>query len=302
MYVSIFQDIKTAATGEHFVTTFSERSLGTALWYHYRLALIVAAIFTLAAGMFVIPAALQFSVSDFVADYYPDDLVITIDNGIVSSNVTEPYALPTNGSDAYTIANNTPVGSNKKSLTHALVIDTTVNEPLAAMEQYDTFALLTRNQVLVRDDEEIRVFKLTDVTFTVSEEKVLSLAQMLRPALYVLIFITALLFPFMMAAGLLISSLFIALFFAFVVLLIGRTHDLPLNYKKAYVLTLYLLTLPLLFTLLGNFIPYDGWVRFFLFIALAVAFIRPTPPGNELDTGSNSAENAPLSITSSNPT
>lgn len=289
-----FQDIKTAVTGENFVSTFSERGLGTAIWYHYRVALIVAVVFTLSAALFIVPALLKFSVADFVSEYYPDNLVVTIEDGAVSTNVDEPYAVPLDGKDPYTVTDtNSRVPDTKKSPAHALVIDTRTIEPLTAMDTYDTYALLTKNQILVRDDGEIRVFKLTDITFTISESEILSVALMLRPVVFVFIVIFTILFPFLIAAGSLVGSLFVALLFALIVLLIGRVHDLALSYKKAYVLTLYLLTLPLMFTLLDNFIPYESWVRLVIFIALAVAFIRPVHTDGEIEPKPDAAQPIP---------
>jgi hypothetical protein len=281
-----FQDVKTAVTGKNFTTNFIERPLRSAIWYHYRLALVVAALFTLAMGIYLLPGAFQFSLTNFVADYYPNNLVVTIDNGAVSTNVTEPYGLPQDGTAAGTLSVEDVSKNDMGTPTHILVIDTNAAEPLSAMERYDTAALLTKDQILIRDDGEIRVFKLTDVTLTISEEEVISWAEIVSPIAIVFVLVLAILFPFLMAAGLLIGTLFVALFYALIVLLIGRTHDLPLGYKKSYMLTLYLLTIPTMLTLVDNYIPYSGWIGIILFVALAVVFIRPVQPSIKPQTDS----------------
>jgi hypothetical protein len=69
---------------------------GASLKYYYKLVLILALVLTILFSVVIIPAIIVFTnlVKTDGPNWYPADLVVTIKEGKVSTNVAEPYVVP----------------------------------------------------------------------------------------------------------------------------------------------------------------------------------------------------------------
>ncbi len=158
--------------------------------------------------------------------HFPADLSVRVQDGIVTTSVQEPYFLPFPKDDK----------DSTDDPENLLVIDTRSDLTLSEIDAYDSFAVLTRDHlVLTKDKGDRRLYPLSSVKdFTVNKglasgwwakvQKFLGIA--LYPMLVALLVVTIL----STAAWHLTASLVGAL----LVLLIGKLRKNPLSYGDAY--------------------------------------------------------------------
>ncbi len=137
-----------------YVDDFAHRTTGSALGYLYWLLVTwsLLVLLTLAGlAIFITPRIepLANQHLQIIQDWYPDELIVTISGGVLSTNVNEPYIL-----DIPTEWNDMNNGSDDPA--HAIVIDT--KGSIDDFADYDTLILLTDKAVVVRDDNGVRMF------------------------------------------------------------------------------------------------------------------------------------------------
>ena len=94
--MSFLQNIGKSIYSPEFYKELLGLPFSFSLKYFYSLAVVLAVALAVIFSFKIIPAAQPFlqSIGPQVLNYYPDELVITIKNGDVSTNVAEPYLLP----------------------------------------------------------------------------------------------------------------------------------------------------------------------------------------------------------------
>ncbi|MFH0864090.1 MAG: DUF1189 family protein [Candidatus Gottesmanbacteria bacterium] len=179
---------------------------------------------------------------------YPSSLQITINKGQASTNVPEPYYLPLKDVEKI-FTNDKVLGTQTSKIVNLLVIDTKAS--VEDFPKYQTAALLTKNNLVVYDDDTggYKVLLLKDFPdITINRQLVQNslfkinpfintVANFVIPVLTIIIFFSIFLFyPSV--------KLFYLLFFALIAFLISKILSIPTPYKKCYQISMHLIIIP----------------------------------------------------------
>jgi hypothetical protein len=183
---------------------------------------------------------------------YPQELVVTIKNGEVSTNVKEPYAISIQRVEQIFKDEKDVLGANENDIQNIIVIDT--NAGVEDFPKYKTAMLLTKGHIsYINDNKNIESVDLSKVgNMTINRnmvetvmKKIIPFLSFIFPLLIVVVFLFNL---FFLPVGLMTYLLF----FAGVLWLIGKIIKYPLMYKKSYQMGLHLIVIPTtLFGILG---------------------------------------------------
>lgn len=205
----------------------------------------MAAVFPTVAFMLLaivgIFSFVPFSVSDEVAHLYPDNLEITITEGIVQTNVPEPYAIPM---PTKWQRIDSAEGATTPTPENFLVIDTRDNLTADEIQAYDSMFILGRSRIYAREsDHKLETFDMTDPSFTttITKTKALEFVHDMMPYVYafgVLMFIVVIGFIF---AFLFATYLLYAVGGALVVMAIGWIVHNTHSFKESTVVAAYAL-------------------------------------------------------------
>lgn len=216
---------------------------------------------------------------------YPQDLVITIKNGQMSTNVTEPLHIPF----PFELITQTPPAISDQKQLYLITFDT-----YAKADDYknsQSLILVTREDMVVSDQTGYRAFPLKDLGEVSLDKKAYSLIlEKLMPALKLLVplFIVTIIVVFIFIIP--ISRLFSLIFLTLLLLPATKLMHLPISYKKLYQLGLHSLTLPSLIQILtlsfGLFIPIPFFtsILYLLYMLVILAHLKEksaltvTPP------------------------
>jgi hypothetical protein len=207
---------------------------------------------------------------------YPDELAITLDKGIVSSNVEEPYAIPF--PETWRAGVTEKTNALPKNL---LVISTKSPIQLDSFASYDTMAILgkdtisyynsDRKQYETRPISSITMDRMVIDKAKVSHGADIALTYARRIGIFLLIGIV----PLLTILGLLLGTALYLLFGALVIWLVSTIQGTKLKYGASYRIGLYLITAPALYTLLiaplspNLAIPFGGTI----ILAIVAAFM-----------------------------
>ena len=221
-------DITQAIAGPSFIEGVRARTFGDGAWFVVKLAGIQTAVLMAVMAYHLAPMGAELSGRALVGEFYPEGLVVTVEDGIVSTNVEEPYLISTG--DA---------GEGEGSFANAFVIDTAAANPLA---------LLTDDSILFQKDTgEIRAFSLSEIgDLTVSRESTAAFLQSAMPIIYIAGAVAAVFaFGFILVFSVL-YYLALSLLLAAFVWVVSLIRGMKLSYGASYVVTLYALALPVL--------------------------------------------------------
>lgn len=240
---SFFKSIASSIYNPSFYAEVLKQPFSFSLKYFYKLAALLALLYTIIAAITFGPQAQGFlkNVSSRVLNYYPENLEIKIEKGMASTNMPEPYTLPW--------PSELPSSAQRSNRSYAnlLIIDTQTPFSIDQFKRYDTLAWLLKDSlVVIGDNEQIRIQgleKFPNTTLTKSKvqffvNKVEPFLRAVTPLLVIMIFI-ALLFFFSF-------QLVYLLFGALVIWIAVKIKKYPLMYGKAYQVGLHAITLPLL--------------------------------------------------------
>lgn len=295
MFKRFFTTIWTALTDTHaYVDIFARKRIGNGMGYLYWLCVTVTflAVLPLAIGLiYVTPKSEAFINTHLTVaqNLYPDDLVITLSGGILSTNQDEPVliTLPAEWQ------------SGTEEFTHLVVIDTdaTVDD----YDAYDTGILLTETAAVARDEKSIRIFTYSELSAEMEEGQKLepiiineelvgqAVTGMRAFATYVPWILSALVLILLLAApfiggGILWIANVIFLAWATIILwiisaLMGRHH----RYGELYTLGLFGVTGPLILNNVDDYIggvnlSYLPWLYFLVWMIVIISqFTRRAP-------------------------
>lgn len=190
---------------------------------------------------------------------YPQELVVKIQNGEVSTNVSEPYIISL--FDFKRIFDEMRVlGAKTPDLVNLLVIDTKAS--VDDFTRLQTYALLTKDKFIVYDDKGgYRVYPLTDVSnVVIDKDLAMQITSAVKPFFkwvtpLAIIGIFILLFAFIPS-----EVMTYLIFGAFVLWIAGKMLSYPLPYKKFYQIGLHLSLIPT--TVFGIISLFGGNVSF----------------------------------------
>jgi len=175
----------------------------------------------------------------YVLDLYEDDLVITIEDGKLSINKDEPYIIPLPGERTSDLPSN------------AIVFDS--EGTLDDLEDLDTFVLVNRANVLIKNKTEVQVYPINKFPDSVlTKGDLISVADQLQNFSKFV--------PYLVGTVLFLAVLFYYLVFRLAYLLViggflrlvGYFKGLNLSYVHYYKIGIHTMTLPLCLELLNN--------------------------------------------------
>lgn len=251
---TFFTTIWKSIYGPEFYAAHRERSLGSAWGYFSALCAGLALLATVAFSALVVPKLNDFlaRTPGYVLEAYPDELVLTFENGIAHSNVPEPYYVPYPSSWKLTAAQ-----SDERMPQYLAIIET--GKPLSEARLFAPDApsavvrLYADGIVIIDENGGYRAQPFTEMTgnpapagvFVLSETQVKAFLDEARGYFgYVAPIIVAMIF-----VGLLFFYGFVFVWVAFVALFIvflGRLMKKGWTYAESFKLGLYSATLPLL--------------------------------------------------------
>jgi len=140
-----------------FYATISQRSFWQAFKYFLGILTLILLGLMVVGGIFVMKYKDE-AMAKFrsVPENYPEDLVITMQGGKLSTNATEPFMVPVPES----WRDLTLKGVEMKNL---IVIDTKTPFSLPKMKEYETFIWVGETNVFVNSDQEVRIYDLSTV-------------------------------------------------------------------------------------------------------------------------------------------
>lgn len=174
---------------------------------------------------------------------YPDELVLDVKDGRVTSNVEEPYMIAAPEEFA---------GEMNKNL---LVISTHSSIVPADFDRYDTLAILGSDALWTRDAGrkkiEIQRFdQLKHEPFVINKEQATEWADMVLRIGKTILTTLLILLPLLIFTALWSGYLLYLIFGACVIWLMAKIRKADLTYGQSYKIGLYLLTLPILYSML----------------------------------------------------
>ncbi|MDO8497374.1 MAG: DUF1189 family protein [bacterium] len=219
---------------------------------------------------------------------YPQELVVTIKNGQLSTNVKEPYVWDW----PYQFDE-----KEKKPDMHFLTIDT--HASLDDYPTYTTYILVTKNNIIYPSSSnegrsgEYRVYSLSQIKDSVTFDRTTydAVLQKLSPFIQklptiVAIFIVAGIFFVMIFGTLfgLIWNMIYLLFMTVVILIIAKIMNKNLSYSQLYQFGMYGLTLPILVSVLvslsGLHIPFIFTLVFIIWMSVVVNKLQVVTKNN----------------------
>jgi hypothetical protein len=235
MIKNLFQTFQKSIYSPAFYRVVAVTPLRTAFHFYAKMSFVLALFMTLVFSVILVPQGVRFIKEEapaLVKKYYPADLVITIDKGVASSNVVEPYMISTEGNAK------TAVGTSTTE--NLLVIDTKNDFTKKKFDEYKTFTLLTKGEVVTQNNRgQITIQDLRGApNMVISQETLLAWVGKIRGSLDAFV-----------PAGIFITFLIIVtgfalylipvLLFALIPLFIAWIQKTPLSYASAYKMSLY---------------------------------------------------------------
>ncbi len=232
---NLLETFKKSIYNLEFYSSVASTSLKSGIIFYFKVATSLALLMTVVFSIFLVPNGVRFikeQAPDLVKKYYPANLVVTIDKGSASSNVIEPYVIPTQG-----IAKEVFQGT---SIENIFVIDTKDGVSGKTFADYKTFALLTRNEVMTQgNNTRVSTLGLKSVPdVVISEEMLLLAVENVRANLGV--FVPAgIALTFMLLLLGFVLHLIPLFLFALIPFFLAWIKKIPLTYGGSYRMSLY---------------------------------------------------------------
>ncbi|MFZ2303922.1 MAG: DUF1189 family protein [Minisyncoccia bacterium] len=267
---TIFETFKKSIYDPVFYQNAVVTPLSDIVRYYIKFSLLLSVAMTIYLGIALAPQGITFVkeyAPELVKSYFPSELTIHIEKGVASVNVTEPYIIE--------YKNESWPVLKEQGIERMLVIDTKNDFNKKKFDEYKTFALLTRTEIVTRgNDGQITIQELGSIPdASINQEWLLSWVEKTRDSLGAIVFVGII--------GTFIAMLFgylkyfiVLLLFALIPKLIAYLKKMPLSYSGAYKMSLYAivpaLALKTIINILGVFfIPaYFTLLVFMLIVAI----------------------------------
>lgn len=270
---NFIQDIKKSIWGGDYLADFGNRSFGSAFKFVLLISVIVTIVTAITSVFVFLPIIDEYinqeELKQLVIDHVPADLVVTIENGVLSTNSEAPVAIENffPGEDS----------NNDFDFTNFIVINPAETNPLDNIGAYDTFLLVTDTQVLGVNENsagQVRVFNLTPdgETHVITQETLLAGIDEWLPIAKNLIRILALLFIPLGFVGAIIGHMFMALFYALLINIIAWCKKIQIGYKRAYIIALFGLGLVLVLRTLFSFVGLGAYTTLIWILFVVMVF------------------------------
>ena len=218
-----------------FYRNIADVSWKNAFRTYFKFTLFLSVMFAIISGLLLVPQGVRFirdNAPSLVKKYFPAELVVTIKGGEASVNVPEPYVIPINPDDGSAFKNTT--------LKNLIVLDTQNDFNQKTFDEYQTFALLTKNELITQSTtgqlaiQQLRVAP----SMSINQESLLSWVEKIRASLVYVV-------PLGLIATVLITLFGFTLYliplflFALIPFFLAWIKKIPLSYGNAYKMSLY---------------------------------------------------------------
>lgn len=243
-----------------------EKGMGFVVFWSFVASLVGSAI----VAMGIVPLVFTFSGEEYVEEYYPSELVITIEDGIATTNVEEPYYVGMDDVD------------ENEGKRFGIYLDTKRDLTISDAQSYDAFGVLTKDTLVMSDgDGETRMVTLADIgNFTLDKDVALHYVEVAMKWARILIVPAVLLVAIFITIASVLSYLFLDLFGALIVMMVGKLYKRTFSYKTAYTIALFA-TGPVIIAdialMLFGIMTLPMSVTLVVFLAVILANIRAVP-------------------------
>ncbi|MEA1929867.1 MAG: DUF1189 family protein [Patescibacteria group bacterium] len=240
--MSIFTQIKDSVYEPSFYRSLGKQPLSYSFKYFFKFVLLLSLAFTIVLTINWAPRVKEAlnEIGPAVASFYPAELVVTIEDGIAITNVPEPFFFDIPAGDF-----EEGVGRHvDERLEHLLVIDTTESFSVEKFGEYRTLAWLTRDALVVMDDQGIQLIPLAEIPNIIIDRALIdglttSLQDFLSAFPFLLLPIGIFIASFVFSASKLIYLLIAALLIWLLTKIMGQSA----GYAKSYQIGLHAVTL-----------------------------------------------------------
>ena len=172
----------------------------------------------------------------YIDNQYPDDLEITIENGMVSTNLDAPYFFQMPGAI-----------EEDYDFDYLLMIDTETPFTLEDFEEYRTAAWLTKDAIYTIDENEgVSMRSLANIEYMYIDKSIINRYIDQYSGWFPFIAPMLLLFLFLLYVAIESFTLVYLLLLSIVLLLAVRLAGIPLKYVDIYKISIYASTLGLI--------------------------------------------------------
>ncbi len=281
--MNIFVKIKNSIYSPKYYKEVLEKPFSYSFKFLLAFALLFAVVFAVVATVKLTPfvSALPSKLS-LAPNYFPQELIISVKNGVVSTNVQEPYFIKmpdafkdNNGFNSSDAKINGIPANKLTQLDNLVVIDTKNKFDVATFNSYKTFLLLTADSAIYMKDGAITVAPLSEVKDVTLNRDIISMGvNKVKPylvILYPIIIIGAYIGGFFLV---LVHMVYL-LFGALLVWLIAKIKELKIGYKGSYKAGMQLMITPIIITsILGAISPKLTFTFLFSILLIISAFLN----------------------------
>lgn len=270
-----FKSIPAAIFSPGFYASIKNRKFGEAFRYILLLTLIVGFAWTAILGVMAYKnREIMTNVIDAFLNIYPEELVLTVTDGEISSNVAEPYFITSE--TFYEDPTDWEEGDFPINLA---VIDTGTAFSMSQFEEYETLAWLTKDALLIRSDNGIDSIPINEIPNAVvdkemADEFLQGIWSKSKPYIALGVVVAGL----VMFIGLMAWRMFYALILAIIVWIAASIMRLKLDYGACYKISLYAMTTGILVMFVvgqtSQWTTFHGFPFMFTVLAAATAIIN----------------------------
>lgn len=160
--MQFLNNIKSSIYNPTYYSEILNKPFSYSFRYFLSLAVLIAIVTTIVFSFKTVPEISKVirGIGPNVLKYYPDNLEITVKNGIVSTNVPEPYfiKMPVEFKSEVQPSNNSVKTSPDLSkIENLFVIDTASSLTANLFYNYKTFVLISRDSVVYYDNNAVKI-------------------------------------------------------------------------------------------------------------------------------------------------
>lgn len=276
--MKITENIKSSIYNPAFYSEILNKPFSYSLKYFLSLICLIALASTIIFSFSTLPKINKVfdDIGSNVLNYYPEELEITVKNGIVSTNVSEPYFIKAPAE----FKNNSERSGNKSKkdeIDNLLVIDTQSPLNLDAFKDYKTFVLLSRDSIAYRDSNEAMKIQFLNQEFNgvITKTKISAALNGITPYLKI---IPLVLVPLVFVGsifGATVKYLIYLIFGAFIIWIMSKAMKRDLRFGKAYQIGIHAITLGVILeATVFRFYPNLKFPLFFTLLMFAIVWIN----------------------------
>jgi len=271
---TFFYSLKRSLTDINYYREIAKTKFGFSLKYLFFLLILTSLLISFSFAFTIIKTIPQ--VPGFVTqskkiinNFYPKELEVTINNGILSTNVQEPYFIKM------------PKEFTKEKNINLITIDTSAK--VEDIKKYNTAVLVTKNALVYPDkNNQYKISFLSNVPNSKINKqiydriinKVLPFSKFISPFLMTIAILNIFILPFIIGSFLLFGRLIYLLIVAVPLFLLSLILKNKLSYGKVYQLSMHGLTFSILIQLIIDILKLTTSINFY---SVGYSFILNLP-------------------------